>query len=141
MTNIPDEIAMRKMRNRAAINRAKKRANQNTISFKEPKRVIPEGSQRIILTFYHQITRDMRRLKYGNDATSYRAMMDSIDRIPACQQMKYAGIDFAIFPQKKSSLIVEVTEEQRMLLLLCLPSDIKMMNEVDWTPPPSPFRE
>jgi hypothetical protein len=114
-------------RNRAAFARAKPKQEGMSIEFK-PRDI----KNSYILTFF-DMSGPYRRYRFGSDATSFGAMMEYLEALPMYRQLRAAGISPAIFPSRKSSLTVDLDDEQRMMLIMCLPREV-MMQRYDETP-------
>jgi hypothetical protein len=114
-------------RNRAAFARTKPKREDISIEFK-PRDI----KNSYILTFF-DMSGQYRRYRFGSDATSYGAMMDYLEALPMYRQLRAAGISPAIFPSRKSSLVVDLDDEQRMMLILCLPREV-VLQRYDETP-------
>ena len=116
-----------KQRNRAALARTKPKREEISVEF-EP----PNLSKTYILTFF-DMSGDYRRYRFGSDAISFGAMTEYLEALPMYRQLKAAGISPVICPVRKSSLVVDLDDEQRMMLIMCLPREV-MLQRYDETP-------
>lgn len=133
MSDIRKEIKARKLRNSKIAGQAKS-SFHTVYSFdkaskeRERERIRNQKTTRLWLTFYTTLPNGSKRLKYGNDATSLGAMMEYYLTLPIARQLRAAGIK-PYATEQKSTMVVEVNDENHVLLIMMLGGDIVVRNE------------